>query len=71
VKVSAAWLVEKAGYKNFHDRRTGMATWHTQPLVLVNEKADCTADLLIFRNRIIHEVEHKFGIKLEQEPELV
>ena len=70
-KIPAAWLVEKAGYKNFHDRKTGMATWHKQCLVLVNEKATSTADLLIFRNRIMHDVEHKFGIKLEQEPELL
>jgi UDP-N-acetylmuramate dehydrogenase len=70
-KVSAAWLLETAGYKNFHDLRTGMATWHAQPLVLVNEKAESTADLLIFRNRIIDDVFHKFGIRLQQEPELV
>ena len=71
VKVPAAWLVERVGFKNFHDRKTGMATWHKQPLVLVNEQAESTADLLIFRNRIIAEVEHKFGITLEQEPELL
>lgn len=71
VKIPAGWLVEKAGFKNFHDRKTGMATWHAQSLVLVNEKATSTADLLIFRNRIMHEVHHKFGITLEQEPELL
>jgi UDP-N-acetylmuramate dehydrogenase len=71
VKLSAAWLLEHAGFKNFHDVKTGMATWHKQPLVLVNEKAESTSDLLHFRNRIIKDVHTKFGIELEQEPELV
>ena len=71
IKLSAAWLIEHAGFKNFHDVKTGMATWHKQPLVLVNEKAESTSDLLHFRNRIIKEVHTKFGIELEQEPELI
>lgn len=71
IKVSAAWLVENAGYKDFHDRKTGMATWHTQPLVLVNESAGHTADLLVFRNRIIKDVQRIFDITLEQEPEII
>ena len=70
-KLSAAWLIETAGYKNFHDLRTGMATWPTQPLVLVNEKAQYTADLLVFRDRIITDVYYKFGVRLQQEPELI
>jgi UDP-N-acetylmuramate dehydrogenase len=70
-KLSAAWLIEKVGYKNFHDRHTGMATWHKQPLVLVNENAENTNDLIIFRNRIIKDVEHTFGVTLVQEPELI
>ncbi len=31
VKLSAAWLIEKAGYKDLHDPETGMATWAKQP----------------------------------------
>ncbi len=71
VKIPAAWLIESAGFKNFHDLKTGMATWPKQSLVLVNEKAKSTSDLIAFRNRIIREVDHKFGITLEQEPELL
>ena len=70
-KIPAGWLLETAGYKGFHDLRTGMATWEHQALVLVNEKAKTTADLLAFRDRIIKEVHQKFGITLEQEPELL
>lgn len=71
VKVSAAWLVEQAGFKDFHDAETGMATWPKQALVFVNEKAASTADLLNFKEKIVAAVRNKFGITLEQEPELL
>jgi len=70
-KVSAAWLVEQAGFKAVHDAETGMATWEKQPLILVNEHARSTADLLKFKQKIVGAVQNKFGIKLEQEPELL
>jgi UDP-N-acetylmuramate dehydrogenase len=70
-KIPAGWLLETAGYKGFHDLKTGMATWEHQALVLVNEKAETTADLLAFKGRIVRDIEHKFDITLEQEPELL
>ncbi|MGB4967069.1 MAG: UDP-N-acetylmuramate dehydrogenase [Candidatus Saccharimonadales bacterium] len=70
-KIPAAWLIEQAGFKDYHDAETGMATWATQPLVLVNEKATSTADLLSFRDKIITTVAQKFDITLRQEPELL
>ncbi len=48
-----------------------MAIWDKQALVLVNEKAPNTASLLAFRDAIIKAVQAKFGITLEQEPELI
>ncbi|MFZ1249482.1 MAG: UDP-N-acetylmuramate dehydrogenase [Candidatus Saccharimonadales bacterium] len=71
VKIPAAWLIEQVGYKDAHDPQTGMATWPTQPLVLVNEHAKSTADLLRFRDEIIAAVHAKFDITLTQEPELL
>jgi UDP-N-acetylmuramate dehydrogenase len=71
VKLSAAWLIEQVGFKGVHDAETGMATWETQPLVLVNEKATSTADLLAFRDKILQAVQQKFNITLLQEPELL
>ncbi len=72
VKISAAWLVEQAGFpKGFHDPTTGMATWKNQALVLVNEHAKSSADLLSFKQKIVDSVQSKFGITLEQEPELI
>ncbi|GAC1388024.1 MAG: UDP-N-acetylmuramate dehydrogenase [Candidatus Saccharimonadales bacterium] len=71
VKLSAAWLIEHAGYKDVHDEETGMATWAKQPLVLVNEHAESTAQLLAFKKKIVDAVQATFGVQLEQEPELL
>ncbi len=71
VKLSAAWLIEQAGFKDYHDSATGMGTWPTQPLVLVNEHAKTTADLMTFKQKIVDAVQAKFGITLVQEPELL
>lgn len=70
-KLPAAWLIEKAGFKAYHDEATGMATWAAQPLVLVNESAKNTADLLAFKAKIVDAVRDTFGITMEQEPELL
>lgn len=71
VKLSAAWLMEKAGLKGVHDKETGMATWDKQALVFVNEQAKSTADLINFRQKVINTIHQKFGITLQQEPEIL
>lgn len=71
VKLSAAWLIEQAGFKGMHDTETGMATWDRQALVLVNEHATSTQDLLKFKQKIVDAVQQKFNVTLEQEPELI
>ncbi len=71
VKIPAAWLVEQSGLKDVHDAETGMGTWPNQPLVLVNEHAQTTAQLLTFKQKIVDAVQTKYGITLEQEPELL
>lgn len=71
IKLSAAWLIEQAGFKDMHDAETGMATWANQPLVLVNEKAKSSSDLLAFKQKIIESVMAKFSVALIQEPELL
>jgi UDP-N-acetylmuramate dehydrogenase len=71
IKVAAGWLVEQANFKGFHDPETGMATWDNQALVLVNEHAKSTTDLLAFKQKIVDKVQGMFGITLDQEPELL
>lgn len=71
IKIPAAWLIEQCGYSNYHDAVTGMATWSKQSLVLVNEHAKSTSDLIKFKTAIIDAVRAKFDITLQQEPELL
>jgi UDP-N-acetylmuramate dehydrogenase len=71
VKLAAGWLVEQAGFKGYHDAETGMATSDKQALVLINEHAQSTADLLKFKQKIVDKVFEMFGVTLEQEPELL
>lgn len=71
VKLSAAWLLDKAGFKQFRDPDTGMATYDKQPLVLINDGASSTADLLAFKQKIVDATEKQFGITLVQEPEFI
>lgn len=70
VKLSAAWLVESAGFGNKSDMQTGMSTWPGQSLVIVNEHAKSTADLIKYVNQICADVKSKFEVDLRQEPEL-
>ncbi|HUD81058.1 MAG TPA: UDP-N-acetylmuramate dehydrogenase [Patescibacteria group bacterium] len=70
-KLSAAWLIEQAGFHDYHDSETGIATWPSQPLVLINEHAQKTADLLKFASKIISAVQLKFDVTLVQEPLLL
>jgi UDP-N-acetylmuramate dehydrogenase len=70
-KLSAAWLIGEAGFKDYHDAETGMATWPAQSLVLINEHAKTTADLMAFKQKIVDAVQAKFDITLQQEPELI
>ncbi|HEY1645238.1 MAG TPA: UDP-N-acetylmuramate dehydrogenase [Candidatus Saccharimonadales bacterium] len=70
-KISAAWLIDQAGFKDYTDPASGMATWKGQPLILVNEHASSTGDLLRFKEKITIAVKNKFGIELTQEPELL
>lgn len=71
LKLYGAQLIELCGLKDFHDEATGMATWKNQALVLVNESADSTDDLLAFKAKVVKAVQQKFGITLIQEPEFI
>jgi UDP-N-acetylmuramate dehydrogenase len=70
-KLSAGWLIEAAGFKGKTDRATGMRVSEKQALVIINESAHHTSDLLDFRQKIMDAVQKEFGITLQQEPELV
>lgn len=71
LKLYAGQLIELAGLKDYHHDETGMATWKNQALVLVNESAESTRDLLKFKELVVDTVQKIFEITLVQEPELV
>lgn len=71
LKLYGAQLIDLAGMKDYHDKETGMATWKNQALVVINEHADTSDDLLEFKQKIIDAVQSRFGITLVQEPELI
>lgn len=68
-KLAAGWLIEAAGLKDYHAH--GMKTYNKQALVVVNESAKDATDLMKFRDEIISKVQEKFGVTLQQEPELI
>lgn len=70
-KVPPEWVIERAGFGDFHDVATGMGTWRNFPLVLVNENARSTADLLMFRDIIVDSVFTLAGIGFVQGHELL
>lgn len=70
-KISAGWLLEQLGLKGYKEPNTGMSIWDKQALVLVNESAPNTASLIAFRDAIVKAVKDKYGIDLQQEPELI
>ena len=69
VKIPAAWLIEKAGWKN--KRNGNVGTWPTQPLVIVNYGGATGQEIFEFSELIREEVDSKFGISLEREVQVL
>ena len=69
VKIPAAWLIEKAGWK---DHRVGnVGTWPTQPLVIVNYGGATGREIFDFSEQILEDVDQKFGVRLEREIQVI
>lgn len=67
VKLSAAWLIERAGFgKGFVDGSAGISSRHT--LALINRGGATAADIERLQGRIVDGVREKFGVGLEREP---
>ncbi len=70
MKVSAAWLIEQAGFhKGYGNGRVGISTKHT--LALVNRGGATTGELMALAREIAVGVEARFGVALHPEPVLV
>lgn len=68
VKIPAAWLIEKCGFKA--KVKGGAAVYAKQPLVIVNNSGNASADeILSLEKDIISSVKSIFGIVLQAEVE--
>ncbi len=69
VKIPAAWLIDRAGWKG---KRIGdVGTWPNQPLVIVNYGSATGQDIFEFSEAIREDVERLFGITLEREVQVI
>ncbi len=68
-KLSAAWLIEQAGFKGARDGDAGISAGHA--LVLVNHGHATGAQLLDFARRVAAGVQARFEVALEPEPRLI
>jgi UDP-N-acetylmuramate dehydrogenase len=67
VKLSAAWLIEHAGFKRGHaEGRVGLSTRHA--LALVADDGARASDVFAFACRLRTAVEERFGVVLRAEP---
>lgn len=72
VKLSAAWLIERAGFtKGYGDPASGVALSGKHTLALTNRGTGTTAALLGLAREIQAGVRAKFGVELHPEPVLV
>ncbi|MGH8091180.1 MAG: UDP-N-acetylmuramate dehydrogenase [Rudaea sp.] len=68
-KLSAAWLVESAGFKGFREGDAGVSERHA--LVLVNRGAATGEQIRALAHRIVDAVQARFGVRIEPEPRIV
>ena len=71
VKTSAAWLIERAGFRRGHGNPRGIAISSKHTLALCNRGAGTTAELVALAREIAGGVRDAFGVELVPEPVLV
>ena len=68
-KLSAAWMIEAAGFKGHREGDAGISNRHA--LVLVNHGHASGAELWALAQKVIAGVQDRFGVRLEPEPVVV
>jgi UDP-N-acetylmuramate dehydrogenase len=70
VKLSAAWLVQHAGFgRGTREGRVGTSSRHS--LALTTADGATAAELLAFADKVVAAVRERFGVTLEREPTAV
>ena len=68
-KLSAAWFIDRCGWKGHRDGDAGVAPTHA--LVLVNHGGASGRQLLDLAHRIADSVHERFGVAIEPEPRVI
>ena len=68
-KLSAAWLIETAGFKGLREGDAGISNRHA--LVLVNHGHATGAQLWALARKVMEGVHARFGVQLEPEPVVI
>lgn len=69
IKISAGWLIDRAGWKGRDIGPVGM--YERQALVLVNRGGATGEDVMLLADSVRASIREQFGVELEQEPVLV
>ena len=69
IKLSAAWLIERSGFKGHRHGAAGVSPNHA--LVVVNNGGASQAEISDLAAEIVAGVRTRFGVQLVQEPELL
>ena len=64
-KISAAWLIEKSGFKEIKNKNVGV--YKNQPLVIINHGEATGKEILDFANEIKETINNNFNIQLKEE----
>jgi UDP-N-acetylmuramate dehydrogenase len=67
IKLSAGWLIDKAGWKGWTSEDSTYGVHKNHALILVNYGGAKGQDIYNLSEEIINSVEEKFGIRLERE----
>jgi len=68
-KLSAAWLLEQAGWKGYREGDAGISAQHS--LVLVNHGRATGLQLLDLARKVASSIHAKYGVLLEPEPRII
>ena len=68
-KISAAWMIEAAGFKGLREGDAGMSNRHA--LVLVNHGTASGPQLWALAQKVMLGVREKFGVQLDPEPVVI
>jgi UDP-N-acetylmuramate dehydrogenase len=69
MKLAAGWMIDRCGWKGYHDSHVGVH--RRQALVLVNHTRGTGQDILNLASRIQADVQARFDVLLETEPRVI